>query len=98
MFFREFMAIPEDASGYGRNEIPILQRHIRNMSQAHGDMGEVIAESSRFAVHLIRQQGGINPNARLSVFPEGPEGPFNEEAWLRVIGNLAVWHETDQLR
>lgn len=93
MIFSEFMVIPEDAGGYKRNEIPILQRHIRNMVQARGEEGEYLAESSRFAVHLIRQHGGVNPRARSSVFPEGPDGPFNEEAWLRIMGNLAVWHD-----
>lgn len=42
-----------------------------------------------------RKDGGCNPQAVSMVFPEGPDGPIDEDALREVLHNFQAWHELD---
>lgn len=93
MFKSVFRPIPDTRHEFKGNEVPICQRDIRAIAQVYG---EEAAETSRFAVQLIRLNGGVNPNTIDVVFPEGVDGPLDEDAWFKVVGSLAVWYELNR--
>lgn len=86
-----FNALPSDRSEFKRNEIPLAQSDIRHIAQV---CGPVVAANAEVVVQLIREQGGVNPNAVKFVFPSllGIEGPVDEAALELIIANYSTWY------
>ena len=90
-YFR-FKALPQDRTDFSKNEIPLCQSDIRHIAQVHGAEA---AANTEITVQTIRRQGGVNPNAVSTVFPEGVDKAFDEAALMQIIGNMAVWTELE---
>lgn len=85
--------LPETREGIPRNHFPVSQRDIRHLAQVYG---ETIAENIRLTAQEAKRMGGINPNARDLILPDGLDGPLDENELFRIAGNLAIWWETSE--
>jgi len=88
-FFNRYEPLPLERQDFRSNEIPVTPDDIQDLYQAHG---EEVAENVRIAVQQIRSNGGINPNGRNLIYPQGVEKDCVEPELLRIVSNFALWY------
>ena len=74
------------------NQFPFSNHHFNALKQVKSGefAGRVALMDQTYQIH-----GGCNPNAVELVFPEGPDGPLDEDMLELILNNFNAWHETD---
>lgn len=73
------------------NQFPFRRHHFNHLAQVHG---QDIADQILYMHQHQLRNGGINPAAIETVFPNGPAGEIDEEMLIKgVLPNFYAWHQ-----